>query len=219
MRTFARLNWFPGVAAPCILCQNPGVRAVAISGSDVDLALINRIVGRDETAVGELYDRHSRVVYSVVLRILRSPSDAEEVLQEVFVRVWTRAETYDARLGSAVAWLLRIARNRAIDRLRSKRARGDVDVPGAEAPELEVVAVAGPAADPLVRAEGAATADAVRSALASLPDSQRVLIEAAFFDGYTHQELAARFGLPLGTVKTRIRTGLTAMRGRLEHLV
>jgi len=192
---------------------------VAISVSDVDLTLIHRIVGRDQTAVAELYDRHARVVYSIVLRILRSPAEAEEILQEVFIRVWTRAETYDSRLGSPVAWLLRIARNRAIDRVRSKRSRGGVEVPADDPPALEVVAVAGAAADPLVRAEGAATADAVRSALASLPDSQRVLIEAAFFDGYTHQELAARFGMPLGTVKTRIRTGLAAMRGRLEHLV
>jgi RNA polymerase sigma-70 factor (ECF subfamily) len=192
---------------------------VAITASDGDLTLIRRIVGRDETAVAELYDRHSRAVYSVIMRVLRSPSDAEDVLQEVFVRVWTRADTYDSRLGSPVAWLLRIARNRAIDRLRSKRSRGDLDTPTADAEQLDTVAVAGPATDPSMFAEGAATADAVGSALASLPGPQRVLIEAAFFDGYTHQELAARFGVPLGTVKTRIRTGLAAMRGRLEHLV
>lgn len=202
-----------------VLCQNPCVLAVAIIGSDVDLTLIQRIVGRDETAVAELYDRHSRVVYSVILRILRSPSDAEDTLQEVFVRVWTRAETYDARLGSPVGWLLRIARNRAIDRLRAKRSRGDLEAPVADTHELEAAALAGPADNPALFAEGAATAGAVRTALASLPEAQRVLIEAAFFDGYTHQELAARFGVPLGTVKTRIRAGLTAMRGRLEHLV
>ena len=202
-----------------VLCQNSTVRAVAITAVDGDLLLIRRIVGRDETAVAELYDRHSRAVFSVVMRILRSPSDAEDVLQEVFVRVWTRADTYDSRLGSPVAWLLRIARNRAIDRLRAKRSRGDVDAPAAEHELVDAVAVAGPAADPSLFAQGAATADAVAHALASLPEAQRVLIEAAFFDGYTHQELAARFGVPLGTVKTRIRTGLAAMRGRLEHFV
>ena len=201
-----------------VLCQNPCVPAVAIIGSDVDLTLIQRIVGRDETAVAELYDRHGRIVYSVLLRILRRPSDAEDALQEVFVRVWTRAETYDARLGSPVAWLLRIARNRAIDRLRAKRSRGELD-PAADTHELDAAAQAGPADNPALFAEGAAAAGAVRTALAALPEAQRVLIEAAFFDGYTHQELAARFGVPLGTVKTRIRTGLTAMRGRLEHLV
>jgi len=202
-----------------VLCQNPSALTVAIIGSDVDLTLIRRIVGRDQTAVAELYDRHSRLVYSIILRILRSPSDAEDVLQEVFVRVWTRADTYDAPLGSPVAWLLRIARNRAIDRLRAKRSRADVDGPTGETHELDNAAVAGRADNPAMYAEGAAAATAVRTALASLPAAQRELIEAAFFDGYTHQELAARFGVPLGTVKTRIRTGLAAMRGRLEHLV
>jgi len=165
--------------------------------------------------VAELYDRHSRMVYSVVLRILRSPSDAEDVLQEVFVRVWTRGDTYDERLGSPAAWLMRIARNRAIDRLRSKRARGDSE-PQAEPHEQDVAT--NPSDSPEVLMQEGATADAVRSALGLLPDAQRLLIEAAFFEGYTHQELSTRFGVPLGTVKTRIRTGMIALRDRLEHL-
>ena len=92
------------------------------------------------------------------------------------MRVWSRAETYDALLGSPGAWLTRIARHRAIDRLRARRVRGDIN-------------------------------------------SQLALIEAAFFEGYTHRELADQFGMPLGTVKTRIRTGLAAMRGRLKQAI
>jgi RNA polymerase sigma-70 factor (ECF subfamily) len=190
--------------------------AVTESSTAVDRALLRRIVARDETAVAELYDRHSRMIYSVILRILRNSTDAEDVLQDVFVRVWTRADTYDDRLGSPAAWLVRIARNRAIDRFRSKRTRGEAG-PATDAPERDVPA--SPAESPDLVVQGSVTADAVRGALSALPESQRVLIEAAFFEGYTHQELASKFGVPLGTVKTRIRTGMLALRERLEHLV
>ena len=100
-----------------------------------DIALLDRIVARDEAAVGELYDRHSRLLFGLVLRILRDRSEAEEVLQEVFVLVWTRAETYNVSLGSPAAWLVRIARNRAIDRLRSNtvRLRAVEEAPGPQA--------------------------------------------------------------------------------------
>src|SRR5262245_32530065 len=99
---------------------------VESSSSEVDLALLQRIATRDEAALAELYDRHSRLAYSVIIRILGSPSDAEEVLQETFVRVWSSADAYDAMLGSPATWLTRIARNRAIDRLRARRVRGTV---------------------------------------------------------------------------------------------
>ena len=181
-----------------------------------DRTLLRRIIARDETAVAELYDRHGRMVYSLVLRILRTPSDAEDVVQEVFVRVWTRADTYDERLGSPAAWLMRVARNRAIDRFRSKRARGDHE---AAAEVRHDDARSDPAGNPETLTQGAATAHAVRDALRALPEAQRMLIEAAFFEGYTHQELADRFRVPLGTVKTRIRTGMMALREHLEHLV
>jgi RNA polymerase sigma-70 factor (ECF subfamily) len=194
--------------------------AVESSSSEIDLRLLQRIATRDEAALAELYDRHSRLTYSVIMHILRSPSDAEEVLQETFVRVWSRAETYDALLGSPAAWLTRIARNRAIDRLRACRARANVVVEAAvhsgDDAARSVQSVT--RATPETTLEDHTTASAVRTALAALAPSQRELIEAAFFEGYTHSELAARFGVPLGTVKTRIRTGLAAMRSRLEQL-
>jgi RNA polymerase sigma-70 factor, ECF subfamily len=165
-----------------------------------DLTLLQRIAARDDAAMADLYDRHHRLVYAIVRRIVQSPSDAEEVLQEAFVRVWSRAETFDPRLGSPAAWLVRIARNRAIDRLRARQARAGINVPvpasEGESPERDL---------------------AVRGAVATLPAAQRALIEAAFFEGYTHQELSARFGVPLGTVKTRIRSGLVSLRVRLEQ--
>src|SRR6188474_3267894 len=88
-----------------------------------DIALLNRVIARDASAIGDLYDRHSRLLYGLILRILRDRSEAEEVLQEVFVLVWTRAETYNVALGSPAAWLVRVARNRSIDRLRANSVR------------------------------------------------------------------------------------------------
>ena len=190
------------------------------SRSEVDLRLLQRIAIRDEAALAEFYDRHSRLAYSVLMRILRNPADAEEVLQETFVRVWSRAETYDALLGSPAAWVMRIARNRAIDLLRARRTRADIAVEraahaGDDAPRfLEPIT----ADTPETALEGRTMAAVVRTALATLTPAQRELIEAAFFEGYTHAELADRFGVPLGTVKTRIRSGLAAIRGRLEQV-
>jgi RNA polymerase sigma-70 factor, ECF subfamily len=207
--------------APCErihACVTIRRRVVAEANHAIDLTLIRRIVARDETAVAELYDRHSRMVYSLILRILRAPADAEDVLQEVFVRVWTRGETYDERLGSPAAWLARIARNRAIDRFRSKRSRPEIE-PASDAPVFDTMPSTNPADNPETLTAGMATASAIREAIATLPEGQRTLIEAAFFEGYTHQELSSRLGVPLGTVKTRIRTGLMAMRERLEHRV
>lgn len=182
-----------------------------------DLRLIQCIASGDSAALAELYNRHSRLVFRIVLRIVRSQSDAEEVLQEVFVRVWTKSDTYNEHLGCPSAWLTRIARNRAIDRLRARRARGEMLPPVGEPQEQAEAPQAVTTDTPERLAYEAAAASSIRGALANLPVSQRTLIEAAFFDGYTHQELSERFGLPLGTVKTRIRSGLIAMRQGLEH--
>lgn len=189
------------------------------SGSSIDLHLLERVVARDAAAVTELYDRHSSLLFGVIMRILRSRPDAEEVLQEVFVRVWTRAEMYDGRIGAAAAWLTRIARNRAIDRLRAARARGAGDATPADLGEVGEAAIPSTLPSPEVAAAMVEKGDFLRDALTTLSHDQRTLIEAAFFDGYTHRELADRFGLPLGTVKARIRTGMLALRARLEHTV
>ncbi len=171
-----------------------------------DEALLERIVAGKEDALAALYDRHSRLLFGLVLRILRDRGEAEEVLQEVFLSVWSKAASYNPALGVPAAWLVRLARNRAIDRLRANRVRerthDAVDEPGAaDSPEVA-------AAHDQQRA-------GIQRALDGLPSEQRVLIEHAYFLGLTHAELAARFGLPLGTVKTRIRTGMMALRGQL----
>jgi len=174
-----------------------------------DIVLINRVVARDATAVGELYDRHSRVLFGLILRVVRDRSEAEEILQEVFVQVWTRADSYDVKIGPPVAWLVRIARNRAIDRLRANNVRLRA-VESAPEPE--------PVENPESRARLSEQQRAVARALESLPPDQRVLIEQAYFLGLTQSELAERFKLPLGTVKTRIRTGMLALREQLSQV-
>jgi RNA polymerase sigma-70 factor (ECF subfamily) len=184
-----------------------------------DLGLLQRIVARDTAALADLYDRHNRLLFGVILKILRDRAEAEEILQEVFFRVWTRAELYDPQLGGPTPWLVRLARNCAIDRLRARRNRDAAGRPALD----ESVADTAPAGTD-IRTPETIVLDAERrgtvvDALAGLPSEQRRLIEAAFFEGYTHSELAKRFGLPLGTVKTRIRAGMIAMRQRMEHAV
>jgi RNA polymerase sigma-70 factor, ECF subfamily len=191
---------------------------VTQTSDPTDVSLLQRVVARDTAALAELYDRHSRLLFGLILRIVRNRAEAEEILQEAFVRIWKRAETYDARLGEPLPWIVRLARNFAIDRLRARRSHAAIDTPAPDGHFAEAVA-APDIQSPEVVVADAERRQAVTDALAALPAEQRQLIEAAFFEGYTHSELALRFGLPLGTVKTRIRTGMIAMRQRLEHAV
>ena len=169
-----------------------------------DAALLRRIVARDADAVGELYDRHARLLFNLIVRVLRDRADAEDVLQDVFVNVWERAASYDPSLGAPVAWLVRIARNRAIDRLRANAARARLADTSADAPRPPA------GTDPGERHD-------ITCALDVLVPEQRQLVECAYFMGLTHSELAARFNLPLGTVKTRVRNGLLALRAHLQR--
>ncbi len=183
---------------------------------DLDLALLERIARRDAAAVGELYDRHARVLFSFIRRIVRHHGDAEDVLQDVLLRVWDNADRYDPRLGPPIGWLVRIARNRAIDQRRARGIR-----PGQQGgSDLLPAVAAGPVHAPCPEQSAAHAEEhrAVLVAFSRLPAEQRELIDGAFFGGYTHTELASRFGVPLGTVKTRIRTGVFALRRHLRHL-
>lgn len=177
-------------------------------GPHADVMLLTRVAASDSAALADLYDRHARLLYGLILRILNDRGEAEEALQDVFVQVWRHASAYNVGLGSPAAWLVGIARNRAIDRLRARavrlRAADNVPAPSpVETPEASASA-------------GERQRD-VQRALEALPPEQRELIEHAYFSGLTQTELAARFGLPLGTVKTRIRTGLQALRGHLQR--
>jgi len=181
-----------------------------LEDTQVDLALLDRVIARDHAALAEFYDRHSALAFGLILRILKDRGEAEEVLQEAFVQVWSRAASYNVALGSPVGWLVGIARNRAIDRLRSNAVR------------LRAVEAA-PAPTAVETPEATASTSerqrGVQRALDGLPREQRELIEQAYFLGLTQSELAERFNLPLGTVKTRIRTGLLALRQQLQRSV
>ncbi|HEY0283817.1 MAG TPA: sigma-70 family RNA polymerase sigma factor [Vicinamibacterales bacterium] len=172
--------------------------------------MIERIAAREASAVGDLYDRHSRLLYGLILRILRDRSEADEVLQDVFVTVWNRAETYNVALGSPAGWLVRIARNRAIDRLRANAAR----MRAVESVPLELHASESPEVSALLGEQQRVVA----RALEAIPRDQRDLIEEAYYLGHTQSELAERHKLPLGTVKTRIRTGLLMLRQHLSQV-
>ena len=184
-----------------------------------DIRLLQRIAARDTAALADLYDRHNRLIFGLILRVVRDRGEAEEILQEAFVRVWTRAGTYDAQVGGPLPWIVRVARNCAIDRLRARRVRAAVDAPALDVAVAESKMTTARIQTPEATVLFAERHRTLTDALAGLPADQRQLIEAAFFDGYTHSELARRFALPLGTVKTRIRAGMIAMRKRLEHAV
>jgi RNA polymerase sigma-70 factor, ECF subfamily len=166
-----------------------------------DTALVSAIRSGDQGAMGLLYDRYSPIVYSVALRVLGDTGAAEDVLQDVFMRLWRNPGSFDASRGSLGAWLAVISRNRAIDALRKRRPETAVD---------DVVVSITP--DLAGDAERSRAAEKVRSLLGGMPVAQRAALEMAYFEGMTHTEIAAKTGEPLGTIKTRIRAGLTALR-------
>ena len=181
-------------------------------GPDVqaDLAALERLARGDGDALAELYDRHARPIYSLALRILKNPSDAEDVVQDVFAQAWRQAGRYDVRRGVVAAWLLTLSRSRAIDRLRARRAREDRTAADGAVADLKVEM---PAPDlQLLSREQVAR---VRTALDELPLLQRIAIELAYYEGLTHAEIAERLEQPLGTVKTRIRLALGKLRDAL----
>ncbi|GGA55498.1 DNA-directed RNA polymerase sigma-70 factor [Edaphobacter acidisoli] len=178
-----------------------GLVAPSTPSSETDAALLGRVQKGDEQAMAVLYDRYSKVVYSVALRVLRDPAAAEDVLQEVFMQVWRNPTGFEAARGSMGGWLAVVARNRSIDALRRKRPMDQV----------EAIALASNynLAD---EAERNSMVERARSVMVRLPLEQRKTLEMAFFDGLTHTEIAEMTGDPLGTVKTRIRSGLASLR-------
>jgi len=168
---------------------------------------MERVREGDTAAFEALYDAYSRLVYGVALRVLSDAASAEDATQAVFMKLWSNPELF--RTGNFAAWIVRVARNRAFDVLRAKAARPEDQFP-------ETI----PAQDALEdTAMAQIDAESVRAAIAQLPEEQRKLIELGFFGGVTHQEMAKTTGLPLGTVKTRIRSGLRRLRSVLDGVV
>lgn len=163
---------------------------------------------RDELALTALYDRYRLILFSLLMRILSSREEAEDVLQEVFLQVWRRAADFDEQRGRPFTWLVTLTRSRAIDRLRILAARQRLaDSAAHEATNGESSAVA----DTL----HAEQREIVARALANLPEEQRRTLNLAYFEGLTQSEIATQLGTPLGTVKTRMRTGMMNLREQL----
>ena len=179
-----------------------------------DAALLQAVARRDEGAFASLYDRMSRPVFSLIVRVVRSRAEAEEVLQEAFWQIWERAADYRAELGSPFCWIVTIARRKAIDRLRanSRHLQRIEDAQGARVDDD----FASPAALESLASDERGTA--VRSALAKLGPDERRAIALVFFDGLTHLEIAAAERTPVGTVKARIRRGMLKLKPALARL-
>lgn len=176
-----------------------------VTGNDQEL--IERLRRRDPDAMSDLYDRYSRIVYSVILRVVRNASVAEELAQETFLRAWNRAGDFDAARGKLVPWLLTIARNRAIDYLRSTAGQQQSNTFELLSSERFTLFVN--TEDRMLDLEQARR---IRAAFSQLNKNQREVLELAYFEGLSQSEMAEKLGQPLGTIKTWVRTALTNLR-------
>jgi RNA polymerase sigma-70 factor (ECF subfamily) len=168
-----------------------------------DMRLVARIRAGDQHSMSELYDRYAKIVYAVALRVLQDATGAEDVLQDVFLQLWRKPDAFDASRGSLAAWLAVISRHRSIDRLRKRRPETDIE---------DCVIASGP--DLRDETERTLVIEKVRVVIDGMNSDQRTVLEMAFFQGLTHTEIAAKTGEPLGTIKTRIRSGLQQLRSK-----
>ena len=168
--------------------------------------LLERVAARDVESFAALFDRYSRVVYSLAWKMLGDPQTAQEVAQEVFEAIWRSAGAFTPGRGNARTWILAMAHHKSVDAVRRQRLRAAEPLSESHVDDADVVGLA------LERVLGAE----VRAALASLTEAQRAVVVLAYYGGYTQQEIARRLGIPLGTVKTRMRDGLRRLRGQLR---
>ena len=179
-----------------------------------DQSLIRLIARSQESALSELYDRYSRLVYSLALNAVGDPATAEEITQDVFIRIWDHAGTYQAEKSKVVTWIASITRYRSIDVIRRRKIRPEwqsvsweIEPPASEMNPTNVEETV----------ELSQKRRRIRQAISVLPEEQRQALAYAYFQGYTHREIAEVLGEPLGTVKTRIRLAMQKLRQLLEQ--
>jgi RNA polymerase sigma-70 factor (ECF subfamily) len=179
---------------------------LAIHTSQNDAQLVERLQHRDPQALAELYDRYGRLVYSLILRIVRDSGVTEDLVQETYLRVWNRVHGFDAQKGSIAPWLLAVARNRAIDYLRSSggRERNAMEFEETDHPGLYI--------DMERDILTSDKARVLKQAMSKLPPNHKQVIELAYFEGLSQTEMARKLGQPLGTIKTWVRTALKTLR-------
>jgi RNA polymerase sigma-70 factor (ECF subfamily) len=178
-----------------------GVPGADLNATTSDHSLVTAVRSGDQGAMAALYDRYSSIVYSVALRVLQDTGAAEDVLQNIFMQLWRNPGAFDSSRGNMAAWLAVIARHRAIDALRRRRPESDIE---------DVIVSVEP--DLATETDRARAMEKVRGALQTMSTPQRSALEMAYFEGLTHTEIAEKTGEPLGTIKTRIRTGLLSLR-------
>ncbi len=186
-------------------------------GADDEVELMKRIKAKDEQALAELYDLYNRLLYGMIISIVKKREEAEDVLQEVFIKVWENASTFNEDRGNVYSWLVTLTRNKAIDRIRSKdyktqkKATQDVD-----APEFFLE---GNKFDPLETTIFSDRTELVKKALGEIPESQSEVLKIAYYRGLTQREISDQLDIPLGTVKTRMRQGMIKLKDILEEFI
>ena len=173
-----------------------------------DVELLHAVARGDEAALARLYDAYRVILFGLLVRILNSREEAEDILQDVFIQVWRRAKDFDEKRGRPFTWLVTLTRSRAIDRLRQLGARQRLAT-GAAQEQSEAVS------DALSETIKGAQRETVRRALAELPEEQKHTLVLAYFEGLTQSEIAAKLNTPLGTIKTRMRSGMIKLRALL----
>jgi RNA polymerase sigma-70 factor (ECF subfamily) len=177
-----------------------------------DVELLHAVARGDEAALARLYDAYRVILFGLLVRILNSREEAEDILQDVFIQIWRRAKDFDEKRGKPFTWLVTLTRSRAIDRLRLLGARQRLATAAAQDQPQE-------ASDALTDTIQSGQKEIVQRALAELPEDQKQTLVLAYYEGLTQSEIAARLGAPLGTVKTRMRSGMIKLRALLGSQV
>ena len=212
---FRRFEADFGLVLPALLDRVSEPAPIERTEADHDVELLRRVANQDRDAFAEFYDRHSTLVFSVACKILNDQTDAEDVVQETFIQIWEKAARFDAKLGKAASWAATMARNKAVDRIRSSQRRTRL----AEEAGAETVIANECDATVNEAAHGHDRAQLIQTAIVTLPAEQRQAIEMAYFSGLTQNEISEKLKQPLGTIKARIRRGLLKLRDQLEGLL
>jgi RNA polymerase sigma-70 factor, ECF subfamily len=190
-------------------------KAPRLATSTIDPSLLARVAKGDQQAYSQLYDHSSTLLFTLAVRILGNPEEAAELLQDVYLEVWRKVSRYDVGRGTPIAWLVTLTKSRAIDRLRARTVRGYRTTSSLEAGQAAQVADLGPS--PFETRADQELRIAVGAAMAGLPQAQQQAIELAYYEGLSHAEIAERLNQPLGTVKTRIKLGMSKLRDSLQQ--
>lgn len=190
---------------------------VNINDHSEDFRLLKLISNRNSDALSEFYDIHSDYLFKIIYFIVKDESEAEDILQEVFLQIWDKIDSFDENLGNPLSWVIRITRNKAIDKLRSKSFKNHSKETDIE--KFFNISEDSVFSNPDKLAIMSQENKEISEALKLLSENQRTLIEFAYFKGYSQSELSDFFKIPLGTVKTRIRSAMTLLRNKLKHLI